>query len=123
MTRSFNALVDRLCEISRHVYSNPYQLEWPASVKPEDWCTSPELYERLPESQRSKLSFYEAINFFSLNINGEKSLVEGIARRMYSKRLSQATAYLHHFLDEENKHMVYFGTFCMKYAGRTYPEK
>jgi hypothetical protein len=33
------------------------------------------------------------------------------------------TAYLHHFLDEENKHMVYFGTYCLRYAGKIYPDR
>src|SRR5439155_22632264 len=29
-------------------------------------------------------------------------------------------AYLHHFLDEENNHMMYFGQFCEQYAGKIY---
>ena len=31
--------------------------------------------------------------------------------------------YLHHFLDEENKHMIYFGRFCTDYANKIYPDK
>ena len=34
-----------------------------------------------------------------------------------------STEYLHHFLDEENKHMVMFGMFLNKYVGKVYPEK
>jgi hypothetical protein len=30
---------------------------------------------------------------------------------------------MHHFVDEENKHMVMFATFCRRYAGKIYPEK
>ncbi len=31
--------------------------------------------------------------------------------------------YLHHFLDEENKHSIWFGTFCNRYAGKVYPDR
>jgi hypothetical protein len=31
--------------------------------------------------------------------------------------------YQHHFLDEENKHMIMFGEFCRRYGGKIYPEK
>jgi hypothetical protein len=70
-----------------------------------------------------RLAFHEAINFFSLNIHGEKSLIEGLAARLYAPRLASVSKYIHHFLDEENKHMVWFGTFCTRYARGPYPEK
>ena len=35
----------------------------------------------------------------------------------------EITEYLHHFVDEENKHMVMFGEFCNRYIGKVYPEK
>ena len=128
----FARAVERLCEASRRDYVDPYSsLEWPDALDIEQWFTSPELisihgseaYNRLLEPERKRLSFYEAVNFFSLNIHGEKSLVEGLARRLYRKGSDEITGYLHHFLDEENKHMVYFGEFCMKYAGKIYPDK
>ena len=61
----------------------------------EQWFMSPELisiygtseYDKLDLKQKQILSFYESVNFFSLNIHGEKSLVEGIAHRLYSKEL------------------------------------
>ncbi len=128
----FEQIVDKLCEASRKQFVNPYEyLEWPKQLDPEQWCTSPELislygtesYEGLPEAQRKRLSFYEAVNFFSLNIHGEKSLVEGLAQRVYRKSNAVITPYLHHFLDEENKHMVYFGSFCKRYANKVYPDR
>ncbi len=130
--RPFQKTVDRLCEISRRGYTNPYEaIEWPESLPPDGLCTSPELisiygtptYDALTTEQRAKLSFFEAINFYSLNIAGEKPLVEGLASRLHKKRFESYSPYLHHFLDEENKHMIYFGTFCTKYAGRIYPDK
>jgi hypothetical protein len=80
-------------------------------------------YSELSEPQQKRLSFLEAVNFFSLNIHGEKTLIEGLARRLYEKKSQTYSDYLHHFLDEENKHMVYFGGFCMRYAGKIYPDK
>ncbi|HVF89065.1 MAG TPA: diiron oxygenase [Blastocatellia bacterium] len=133
----FATTVERLCEASKRDYMNPYSsLEWPETLDPEQWFTSPELislygseaYDRLREPVRKRLSFYEAVNFFSLNIHGEKALVEGLARRLYARgpggsESEEVTGYLHHFLDEENKHMIYFGRFCTKYAGKIYPDK
>jgi para-aminobenzoate N-oxygenase AurF len=130
--RDFATTVKRLCDASIKDYFNPYSsFEWPESLDPEQWFTSPELislhgmnvYEDLTEAERKRLSFYEAVNFFSLNIHGEKSLVEGLAERLYRKGSDEVTRYLHHFLDEENKHMVYFGGFCTRYAGKIYPDR
>lgn len=122
----------KLCDVSQKAYLNPYTyLEWPESMEMGQWFTSPELislygtaeYESLGEPGRQKLSFFEAVNFFSLNIHGEKPLVEGLAKRLYSKDLSDYASYMHHFLDEENKHMIYFGGFCSRYAGKIYRDR
>lgn len=130
--RDFATTVKKLCDASIKDYINPYSsFDWPEAVNPEQWFTSPELislhgtdvYENLADAGKKRLSFYEAVNFFSLNIHGEKSLVEGLAERLYRKGNDEVTGYLHHFLDEENKHMVYFGGFCMRYAGKIYPNR
>jgi hypothetical protein len=42
--------------------------------------------------------------------------MQGLAARLYRKDLLGVASYLHHFLDEENKHSVYFGGFCTRYA-------
>ena len=129
---NITSTVDKLCKASRKDYINPYtHLEWPEQVQRQQWFTSPvlislygtELYDNLPETQRQELSFYEAVNFFSLNIHGEKALIEGLAHRLYKRDSKEISAYLHHFLDEENKHMIYFGEFCMRYAGKVYSDR
>ncbi len=105
--------------------------DWPESVTRPAWFTSPELvslhgtahWEALDEAQRQELSFWEAVNFFSLNIHGERSLIEGLAYRLYRPGLTEVTEYLHHFLGEENTHSVWFGTFCLRYGGKVYPER
>ncbi|MFN0009247.1 MAG: diiron oxygenase [Planctomycetota bacterium] len=130
--KSLAQLSAQLCEASEKKYVNPYEyLEWPQTLDRERWYTSPELvslhgtgtWDALDEPARKRLSFFEAVNFFSLNIHGEKSLVEGLARRLYAKGGEDHSAYLHHFLDEENKHMVYFGGFCSRYAGKVYRDR
>lgn len=113
--------------------TNPYEtLEFPERVAiGDEWFTSPELisaygtddYARLTEREQKTLSFYEAVNFYSLNIHGERMLLEGLAHRLYDSELREVSKYLHHFLDEENKHMVYFGTFCLRYGNKIYPDR
>jgi hypothetical protein len=128
----FPRIVEKLCEASKKEYANPYSaMEWPEALDPEQWFMSPELlsiygmpeYERLTEGEKKRLSFYETVNFFSLNIHGEKSLVEGLARQLYQRGNQELAPYLHHFLDEENKHMIYFGGFCTRYAGKIYRDR
>src|SRR5262249_18472487 len=129
---SLGDAVAKLCAASIRGYINPdSDIGWPDTVGSDQWCTSPELislygtsvYDSLSAAAQKRLSFYEAINFFSINIHGEKSLIRGLARRLYGKSIDGVSRYLHHFLDEENKHMMYFAGFCMRYAGKVYPNR
>lgn len=121
----------RLSGLSRRHFRNAYEaVEWPDAVDRDQWFVSPELisvygtatWRALDDAQRKELSFWEAVNFFSLNIRGEKALIQGMAQRLYAPGLESVSDYLHHFLDEENKHSVWFGTFCLRYGGKVYPE-
>ncbi|HVE45380.1 MAG TPA: diiron oxygenase [Acidimicrobiales bacterium] len=122
----------RLSASSRRSYQNPYEaISWPESLDRSQWFMSPELisifgtplWDELTEERQRLLGFWEAVNFFSLNIHGEKALIEGLARRLYRPGLEEVSEYLHHFLDEENKHSVWFATFCLRYAGKIYPDR
>ena len=125
-------LTDRLCRISRKHFIDPFsRIEWPETLDRDQWFMSPELislhgtehYDSMNEEQQQLLSFFEIVNFFSINIHGERMLIEGLAKRLYRKHTEVVSPYLHHFLDEENKHMFYFGRFCNRYAGKIYAEK
>jgi hypothetical protein len=102
---------------------------WPGRAPTDEWCLSPELislagsaaFADLDDERRRALSFCEAVGFFSLNVHGERRLLEGVARRL--QRGGADAAYLHHFLDEENQHMACFAAFCLRYAGKLYPER
>ena len=48
--------------------------------------------------------------------------MEGLAARLYKPDFIDVADYLHHFLDEENKHSIYFAGFCRRY-GRIYPNR
>jgi hypothetical protein len=111
-------------------YVNPYVLfSWPDVLDSHEWCTSPELvslcgtefWEDLDSETRRMLAFYEAVNFFSLNVHGERQQMEGLARRLYDRDNDHLAPYLHHFIDEENKHNVVFAEFCLRYANKLYP--
>lgn len=118
--------IERLTTLSRDRYQNPYEaVEWPERVDPAaDWFFGPELISLhgtpyaadLDGEGARRFAFQEAANFFSLNIHGEKALMAGLATRLYRPDLAEIADYLHHFLDEENKHSVYFGGFCQRYA-------
>jgi len=126
-------LATRLTRASRRkawdVYSS---FNWTESLEADRWCMPPELisifgtpvWEALSEEQRRRLSQFEIGNFFSLVLQGERPLVQGLVHRLYLRSSGrEITDYLHHFVDEENKHMVMFGEFCNRYIGKIYPEK
>jgi hypothetical protein len=124
--------VERLCEASRSRHaSTATLLDWPGTLEQDRWFFSPELislygteaYERLTDAERQRLSFFEAVNFFSLNIHGEEALIDGLARRLDRKDATTIVPYLHHFLGEESEHMACFSAFCTRYAGKIYPDR
>ena len=130
---SSSDLAQRLTRASRKLFWNVYDtFDWPEALDQTAWYMPPELisiygtpqYEALDDAQRHRLSLFELGNFFSLVLQGERPLVQGLVHRFYAKNDSPAvTDYLHHFVDEENKHMIMFGEFCHRYIGRVYPEK
>ena len=126
-------IATRLSRASCKKFYDVYNaFDWPQTLQEGAWCMPPEqisiygtpAYDALGEEQRKRLRLYEMANMFSLVLQGEKLLVQGLAHRLYSHSNNhEITEYLHHFLDEENKHMVMFGELCHRYIGKVYPEK
>lgn len=126
-------LLDRLCSASRRLIVDPYaEFDWPDTVDADsDWFMPPSLlslhgapaWETLTGTQQRRLSFFELVNFFSLSIAGEQLLVHKMSRYLYHRDYGAHTPYLHHFLEEENRHMVWFGTFCHRYARKVYTNR
>jgi hypothetical protein len=122
---------ERLCRASVRQFVNPYTvIDWPQALEPDAWLMSPCLlslagsarFEAMGAAQQRRLAACELSNFFSINIHGEKQLVAGVAARLHTQAHGSVSDYLMHFLDEEARHMVWFGTFCGRY-GTLYPEK
>jgi len=122
----------RLTEQSLEAAADPNPpLDWPAAIPDDAWCTSPELislhgtawWDGLDEAGQRRLAFWECVNFFALNIHGERALMEGLARRLYARDLADHAHYIHHFLAEENQHMTMFGGFCRRYARKIYVDR
>jgi hypothetical protein len=129
---SASSTVSSLNGLSEHPCQNPYTtVEWPEKVDPErEWFSSPELlslyrtpvWGRLDETTRSRLAFHEAANFCSLNVHGDKSMVQQLAVRLYRRDLTAVTDHLHSVLDEKDRDRAFFAGFCKRYA-RIYPSR
>ena len=127
--RTLADLVERLCRVSATRPLPP--IDWPARVALDQWFFSPELLSlaatpelaAMSQAERQRLSFCEAVNFFSLNLHGERFLVRGLARRAAQPGWSALAPYLEHFRAEEERHMAYFGEFCRRYAGAPYRDR
>jgi len=134
MPSSAAELVERLGNLSIERAWSPYTgFDWPETLDPEaEYYMTPELmslygtesFESLSEAQRKRLSFHEINNLFSFVLLGERAVIGGMTEVMYRKdTMGPITDYMHHFVDEENRHMVMFSIFCNKYLGKVYPEK
>jgi hypothetical protein len=127
----FNHFLAELSVISEGTFIDPGTFAWPEEHDSDAWYFTPELislyggetWESMDDTQRRQLSFFEAVNFFSLNIHGEKYLISEISRRLYGGEESELSRYLTHFVDEEARHMMYFSGFCRRYAGKIYPDR
>ena len=106
-------------------------INWQTYLDSKAWIMSEDLlslygtsiYNKMGGAQRKRLALLELVNFFSLNIHGEKHLINGIINRLHIKYDPKTNEYLHHFIDEENKHMACFAEFCQRYAGFIYPDR
>jgi hypothetical protein len=126
----FDQFLAGLSAVSEEEFIDPNTFEWPIESDPDAWYFAPELisiygsavWDAMDEQQQKRLSFTEAVNFFSMNIHGEKYLISEISRRLYPSEDSELSRYLLHFIDEEARHMMYFSGFCRRYAGKIYPD-
>lgn len=124
--------LDRIIEMSVDTYYNPYKtFEWPESLPEEQWWMTRELMtvhgtpleETLSESQLMALSKWESIWFYSLNVHGIRELLLEVVKRVHMPGFELESEFFHHFVGEENEHMWFFATFCLKYGGKIYADK
>jgi P-aminobenzoate N-oxygenase AurF len=122
-------ILDRLSNKSIEDYYNPYQMfEWPESLPERMWWMSPELTTthdtgvaaELSPEQLYRLSKFESVNFYSLNVHGIRELLIEVTRRIHTDEFATPSEFFHHFIGEENEHMWFFAEFCLRYAGKIY---
>jgi hypothetical protein len=122
-------ILDRLSSKSIEDYYNPYQMfDWPDSLPQQTWWMSPELTTtygtevaaELSQEQLHRLSKYESINFYSLNVHGIRELLIEVTRRIHTDEFATPSEFFHHFIGEENEHMWFFAQFCLRYGGKIY---
>lgn len=120
----------KLSGISRKNSYDPYELfEWPDSLPTTGYWMAPELmtcygtsaWNEFTEQERLTLSRWESVNFFSLNVHLIRELIGEVADRIYDTRFPGLSDFFHDFISEENKHMWFFATFCLRYGGKVYP--
>lgn len=129
---AFASRLEQLVRLSRERHVNTFaQIEWPDSLPEDEWWLSPELLsvhgtehaEALSEEQLKLLSKWECINAFSLNVEGERELLSALSAQLYAPDLPHIDTYIHHFIDEENKHLWFFAEFCRRFGGKVYSSK
>lgn len=128
-TDRFVELLARLGEKSADDYYNPYRTFTWAPELPEDqyWMT-PELVSAygtqagadMTEEQLKRLSRWESVNFYSLNVHGIRELLIEVVKRIHMSGFEIPSEFFHHFIGEENEHMWFFAEFCNRYAGKIY---
>jgi hypothetical protein len=78
------------------------------------------IYKELTYEQKWNLSLKETVNFFSINIHGERQLVKGLEERLYiQSRIGESWKvgdYLQHFIHEENAHTHMLAGYCFRYG-------
>jgi len=125
----FLGILDRLSEKSIDDYYNPYQLfQWPDKLPEDMWWMSPELTTThdtefagtLDERQLQRLSRFESVNFYSLNVHGIRELLIEVINRIHTSGFEAPSEFFHHFVGEENEHMWFFAQFCLRYGGKIY---
>ncbi|MET7714434.1 diiron oxygenase [Streptomyces sp. NPDC005407] len=126
----FVEILDRLGRKSVEDYYNPYRMFHWADRLPEDayWMT-PELIsaydtdvaDEIGEEGMKRLSRWESVNFYSLNVHGIRELLIEVVKRIHMPGFQVPSEFFHHFIGEENEHMWFFAEFCRRYGdGKIY---
>ncbi|MGK4584059.1 diiron oxygenase [Kitasatospora sp. HPMI-4] len=125
----FRELLDRLSHKSVEDYYNPYQtFDWADELPEDDWWMSPDLlsvhgsalHDGLDEATLKRLSKWESINFYSLNVHGIRELIIEVVDRIHTPGFEIPSDFFHHFIGEENEHMWFFSEFCRRYGDKIY---
>jgi len=120
-----------VADATAHHYSPYTRFDWVDELAEQQWWMTPGLLSvagtrharELDEKQLMRLSKWEVINFFSLNIHGIRELLIEVTRRIHTPGFELPSEFFHRFLGEENGHMWFFAQFCLRYGDKIYPDK
>lgn len=125
----FVELLGRLGRKSVEDYYNPYRMfDWADSLPEDTYWMTPELIsahstdvaDEIGEDGMKRLSRWESVNFYSLNVHGIRELIIEVVRRIHMPGFEVPSDFFHHFIGEENEHMWFFAEFCRRYGGKLY---
>lgn len=125
----FVELLARLGEKSTEDYYNPYRtFSWAPSLPEDEYWMTPalvsaygtEVADELGEDGMKRLSQWESINFYSLNVHGIRELLIEVVKRVHMPGFELPSEFFHHFIGEENEHMWFFAEFCRRYGKKLY---
>lgn len=126
------SVVERLTRTAEDNYYNPYQtFDWPERLDEDVPWMSEHLMtpygtgamDELTPEQRHALAKWESVHFYSLNVHGIRELLREVVNRIHTPGFEVPTPFFHHFVGEENEHMWFFAEFCLRYAGKIYPDR
>ncbi|MGW2018567.1 diiron oxygenase [Streptomyces sp. NPDC001927] len=129
VTDRFMEVLERLSSRSIEEYYNPYQqFDWPDRLEEKQLWMTPELltvygtphFDELGEATIQRLSKWESINFYSLNVHGIRELLIEVVGRIHMPGFEVPSDFFHHFIGEENEHMWFFAEFCRRYGHKIY---
>lgn len=84
-------------------------------------------YVTLTFDEKKRLSLLEMVNYFSINIYGEQSLIQEFEKRLYRDGSIcegfAASQYLQKFIHEENSHTFMLAEYCHRYHGSLFRNK
>lgn len=129
ITERFKDVLERLSSKAVEDYYNPYQeFDWPERLEEDRMWMSPELltpygtehFDRLDQDALRRLSKWESINFYSLNVHGIRELLIEVVGRIHMPGFEVPSDFFHHFIGEENEHMWFFAEFCRRYGDKIY---
>ena len=132
---SFQIVAEKLTNASEKKKYDPFnRVDYQEKLSGDRWQFPEEhlslyhlpIYDDLSDEQKWRLSFLEAVNFFSVNIHGEQGLVAAMEPRLYRDKRAGgdpiSSRYMQRFIHEENSHTYMLAEYCMRYHGSVFPD-
>lgn len=125
-------ILDKIINVSVQDYYNPYEhFKWPDTLEENVMWMPVELMSvyntpylnDMSDEMLIKLSKWESINFYSMNVHNIRELLISVMERVHMPGFEEQSEYFHHFIGEENEHMYFFAKFCLKYGNKIYHMK